>query len=73
MAVIEEKKVVAGNRVRASSRGIQEFDDPAGWALWRLASVLIEIAQSESGESETGAPPSGPPRASALPKVERGD
>lgn len=65
--------MIAGSKVRASSRGIREFDDSAGWALWRLASVLIEIAQSESGESETGAPPSGPPGASALPKVERGD
>ena len=65
--------MVAGSNVRAPSRGIQEFDDPVGWALWRLASVLIEIAQGESGESETGAPPSGPPGASALPKVERGD
>jgi hypothetical protein len=62
--------VVAGNKVKASSRGIPNFDDSEGWALWRLASVLIEIAQSESGESETEAPPSGPPRASALPKVE---
>ena len=65
--------MVAGNKVKASSRGIPNFDDSEGWALWRLASVLIEIAQGESGESETGAPPSGPPRASALPKVERGD
>jgi len=73
VAVIEEKKVVAGSKIRAPSPGIQEFDDPARWGLWRLASVLIEIAQSESGESETGAPPSGPLRASALPKVERGD
>jgi hypothetical protein len=73
VAVIEEKKVVAGNRVRASSRGIRELDDSAAWALWRLASVLIEIAQSESGESETGAPPSGRSRASASPKVESGD
>jgi hypothetical protein len=64
--------VVAGSKVSASSRGIPESDDSAGWALWRLASVLIEIAQSESGESETEAPPSGPPRASALPKVEIG-
>jgi len=62
--------VAVGSKIRAPSRGIQEFDDPAGWALWRLASVLIEIAQSESGESETEAPPSGPPRASALPEVE---
>jgi hypothetical protein len=64
--------VVAGNKVKASSRGIPNFDDSEGWALWRLASVLIEIAQSESGESETEAPPSVPPRASALPKVESG-
>jgi hypothetical protein len=62
--------VVAGNKVKASSRGIPNFDDSEGWALWRLASVLIEIAQSESGESETEAPPSVPPRASALPEVE---
>ena len=62
--------MAVGSKIRAPSRGIQEFDDPAGWALWRLASVLIEIAQSESGESETEAPPSGPPRASALPEVE---
>jgi hypothetical protein len=62
--------VVAGNKIKASSRGIPNFDDSEGWALWRLASVLIEIAQSESGESETEAPPSGPPGASALPEVE---
>ena len=62
--------MAVGSKIRAPSRGIQEFDDPAGWALWRLASVLIEIAQRESGESETEAPPSGPPRASALPEVE---
>ena len=62
--------MVAGNKVKASSRGIPNFDDSEGWALWRLASVLIEIAQSESGESETEAPPSVPPRASALPEVE---
>jgi hypothetical protein len=62
--------VVAGNKVKASSRGIPNFDDSEGWALWRLASVLIEIAQSENGESETEAPPSVPPRASALLKVE---
>lgn len=65
--------MIAGSKVRASSRGIREFDDSAGWALWHLASVLIEIAQSESGESETEALPSGRPRASALPKEESGD
>ena len=64
--------MAAGNTVKASRRGIPNLDDSEGWALWRLASVLIEIAQSESGESETEAPPSVPPRASALPKVESG-
>ena len=55
-----------------SARSAFSGDRPLNLALWRLASVLIEIAQSESGESETEAPPSGPPRASALPKVESG-
>ena len=40
--------MVAGNKVRASSRGIPNFDDSAGWALWRLSQILAEIAENQS-------------------------
>ena len=64
--------MVAGNKVRASSRGIPNFDDPEGWALWRLSQILAEIAQSKSTDCEAEAHLDQTSVPKILPKVESG-
>jgi len=65
--------VVAGNKVKASSRGIPNFDDSEGWALWRLSQILAEIAQSKSTDCEAEAHLDQTSVPKILPNVESGD
>jgi hypothetical protein len=63
--------VISGNKVKASSRGMPNFDDSEGWALWRLSQILADIAQGKSIDYEAEAHLDQASVSKMLPNVER--